>query len=144
MAQTQRALLEFPASDAAFVETLAGKLGWKVTTEGDAAENQDAGRDGAGGEIYKSEQIDWGKYSLGFSKAANTTLKAHIGQGGSNNRQRHRARRAACVHLEQMKVFLDTNVLVDFIAEREGAKDASDILQVGKAGAKALNFARRF
>ena len=33
-----------------------------------------------------------------------------------------------------MKVFLDTNVLVDFIEEREGTKDASDILQLGKAG----------
>ena len=33
-----------------------------------------------------------------------------------------------------MKVFLDTNVLVDFIEEREGAKDASDILQLGKTG----------
>ena len=33
-----------------------------------------------------------------------------------------------------MKVFLDTNVLVDFIAGREGAKDAFDILQLGKAG----------
>ena len=32
-----------------------------------------------------------------------------------------------------MKVFLDTNVLVDFITGREGAKDASDILQLGKA-----------
>ena len=63
MAQTQRALLEFPASDADFVETLAGKLGWKVTTEGGEAENQDAGMDGASGEIYKSEQIDWSKYS---------------------------------------------------------------------------------
>ena len=61
--QTQRALLEFPASEAAFVETLAGKLGWKVIAEGGEAENQDAARDGASGEIYKSEQIDWSKYS---------------------------------------------------------------------------------
>ena len=35
-----------------------------------------------------------------------------------------------------MKAFLDTNVLLDFIEEREGAKDASDILQLGKAEGK--------
>ena len=63
MAQTQRALLEFPASDAAFVETLAAKLGWQVITEGGEAANQDAAGDGESGETYKSEQIDWSKYS---------------------------------------------------------------------------------
>ena len=30
------------------------------------------------------------------------------------------------------KVFIDTNVLIDFIHEREGAKDAADILQLGE------------
>ena len=31
-----------------------------------------------------------------------------------------------------MKVFLDTNVLLDFITGREGARDAADILRLGK------------
>lgn len=30
------------------------------------------------------------------------------------------------------KVFIDTNVLIDFILEREGAKNAADILQLGE------------
>ena len=30
------------------------------------------------------------------------------------------------------KIFLDTNVILDFILEREGADDATDILQLGE------------
>lgn len=30
------------------------------------------------------------------------------------------------------KIFIDTNVLIDFILEREGAKNAADILQLGE------------
>ncbi|MBQ8606951.1 MAG: hypothetical protein IJ417_02000 [Bacteroidaceae bacterium] len=32
------------------------------------------------------------------------------------------------------KVFLDTNILLDFITEREGVEEASSILQLGEEG----------
>lgn len=32
------------------------------------------------------------------------------------------------------RIFLDTNVIVDFILERDGAEDAADILQLGEDG----------
>ena len=32
------------------------------------------------------------------------------------------------------KVFLDTNILLDFVTEREGVEDASAILQLGEEG----------
>lgn len=33
-----------------------------------------------------------------------------------------------------MKVFLDTNILLDFVTEREGVEEACDILQLGEDG----------
>ena len=63
MAQTQRVLLEFPEDEVGLVETLANKLGWKVITESEDAAKQDNAQEGASGEIYKTEQIDWSKYS---------------------------------------------------------------------------------
>ena len=32
------------------------------------------------------------------------------------------------------RIFLDTNVILDFILEREGAEDAASILQLGENG----------
>ena len=32
------------------------------------------------------------------------------------------------------RIFLDTNVIVDFILERDGAEDAANILQLGEDG----------
>lgn len=32
------------------------------------------------------------------------------------------------------RIFLDTNVIIDFILEREGAEDAANILQLGEEG----------
>lgn len=36
------------------------------------------------------------------------------------------------------KVFLDTNILLDFITEREGVEEASSILQLGEEGQVSL------
>lgn len=33
-----------------------------------------------------------------------------------------------------MKIFLDTNILLDFVTEREGVEEACDILQLGEEG----------
>lgn len=33
-----------------------------------------------------------------------------------------------------MKIFLDTNILLDFVSEREGIEEACDILQLGEDG----------
>jgi predicted nucleic acid-binding protein len=33
-----------------------------------------------------------------------------------------------------MKIFLDTNILIDFISEREGVEEASTILKLGEEG----------
>ena len=30
-----------------------------------------------------------------------------------------------------MKIFLDTNILLDFVTERDGVEEASEILQMG-------------
>ena len=32
------------------------------------------------------------------------------------------------------RIFLDTNVIIDFILEREGAEDAANVLQLGENG----------
>ena len=32
------------------------------------------------------------------------------------------------------RIFLDTNIIVDFILERDGAEDAANILQLGEDG----------
>ena len=63
MAQTQRVLLEFPADEAGLVKTLANKLGWKVIAENERGSEQDTSMKNSYGEIYKTEQIDWSKYS---------------------------------------------------------------------------------
>lgn len=37
-----------------------------------------------------------------------------------------------------MKIFLDTNVLLDFVTEREGVEEACEILQMGEEGTADL------
>lgn len=37
-----------------------------------------------------------------------------------------------------MKIFLDTNILLDFVTEREGVEEACEILQLGEDGKATL------
>lgn len=38
-----------------------------------------------------------------------------------------------------MKIFLDTNILLDFVTEREGVEEACEILQIGEEGKVSLS-----
>ena len=51
MTERQRAVLEFPANEAGFVETLATKMGWRVIpSDAEVIDKNTA------------EEIDWSKY----------------------------------------------------------------------------------